>query len=130
MIMGWVETSRLPSGLHSLWGGREPGAAADRRDDQVQRLVLGMAALLDEVLGRLVLEPDLDQLVGRVGWVEWCSPKWAQSPHCPSWTWIMGDSFPPALRASDDATAATNPLQPMCHPVAWPRVSERCFPLR
>jgi hypothetical protein len=35
----------------------------------VERLVLRVATLLDEVLGRFVLAPDLDQLVSGVGQV-------------------------------------------------------------
>jgi hypothetical protein len=42
-------------------GGLEALAAADRRDHQVQRGVPGVAAFLDQVLGRLAADPDLDK---------------------------------------------------------------------
>src|SRR5688572_30157388 len=61
--------ARLPGYLHCLRGGLEAGAAADRRDHQMKRLVLRVAALLDEVFGRLMLASDLNQLGHRVGGV-------------------------------------------------------------
>jgi hypothetical protein len=41
----------------------ETVAAADRGDAQVQRRVARVAALVHDVLGRLVLEADLDELL-------------------------------------------------------------------
>src|SRR5688572_4631181 len=41
----------------------EPLAPADRRDDEVQGGVLGVAAFFDEVLRRLVRDANLDELL-------------------------------------------------------------------
>ena len=50
----------LPPCLHHPWRGLEAGAAADRGHDEVERGVGWVAALLDQILRRLVLEPNLD----------------------------------------------------------------------
>jgi hypothetical protein len=57
------EINTLPASPGSGVGRFEPIAAADRRDDQVQRRMFGMPALFDEVVGGLVAGADFDELL-------------------------------------------------------------------
>ncbi len=74
--MGNVATEWWRSGGRARLGRRlEADAAADGGDHQMQWLMLRVTALVDEVLRRLVVAADLDELLLRVGWVVFAEVK-------------------------------------------------------